>query len=104
MTETIQIDDLSVVCARPPNPTRRPVLFVHGYFATASVFAAWLPFFAARGVPAFAINLRGRAGSRPTIDLGRVAIGHFADDASIVARHLGRPSIVGHSMGGLIAQ
>jgi pimeloyl-ACP methyl ester carboxylesterase len=104
MTDTIRIDDLSVVCARPPHPTRRPVLFIHGYFATASVFTAWLPFFAARGVPAFAINLRGRAGSRMSFDLGRASINDFVDDASTVARHLGSPAVVGHSMGGLIAQ
>lgn len=104
MTDTIRIDDLSVVCARPPQATRRPVLFVHGYFATATVFTAWLPFFAARGVPAFAVNLRGRAGSRMSFDLGRASINDFVDDASKVARHLGSPVVVGHSMGGLIAQ
>jgi pimeloyl-ACP methyl ester carboxylesterase len=104
MTDTIHIDDLSVVCARPPYAARRPVLFVHGYFATASVFTTWLPFFSARGVPAFAVNLRGRAGSRPGIDLGRATIGDFVDDASTVARHLGKPVVIGHSMGGLIAQ
>jgi pimeloyl-ACP methyl ester carboxylesterase len=104
MTETIHVDDLTVVCARPPRATHRPVLFVHGYFATASVFEKWLPLFAARGVPAFAINLRGRAGSRMSFDLGRATINDFVEDASKVARHLGSPAVVGHSMGGLIAQ
>jgi len=104
MTDTIRIDDLTVMCARPPQATRRPVLFVHGYFATASVFAAWLPFFASRGVPAFAVNLRGRAGSRMSYDLGRATMDDFVEDASKVARHLGAPVVVGHSMGGLIAQ
>jgi pimeloyl-ACP methyl ester carboxylesterase len=104
MTDTIQIDGLSVDFARPAHAKRRPVLFVHGYFATSSVFTAWLPFFAARGVPAFAVNLRGRAGSRPQVDLGRASIDDFVDDAAAVAKHLGTPAVVGHSMGGLIAQ
>lgn len=104
MTDTIRIDDLTVAYAQPTRATRPPVLFVHGYFATASVFAGWLPFFAARGAPAYAVNLRGRAGSRPTIDLGRASIDDFVEDASAVARHLKRPVVVGHSMGGLIAQ
>jgi pimeloyl-ACP methyl ester carboxylesterase len=104
MTETIRIDNLSVLCDVPANAARPPVLFVHGYFATAVVFTQWLTFFAARGIPAYAVNLRGRAGSRPGIDLGRATIDDFADDASAVARHLGRPTVVGHSMGGLIAQ
>jgi len=104
MTETIRIDGLTVACARPPRATRRPVLFVHGYFATSSVFSMWLPFFAARGGPAYAMNLRGRSGSRPSIDIGSVSIDDFVDDASAVAKHLGEPAVVGHSMGGLIAQ
>lgn len=104
MIETIRIDDLTVVCDRPAGASRPPVLFVHGYFATATVFTQWLSFFAERGIPAYAVNLRGRAGSRPGIDLGRASIADFADDASAVARHLGTPLVVGHSMGGLIAQ
>jgi non-heme chloroperoxidase len=82
----------------------RPVLFVHGYFATASVFDEWLAFFAGRGFPAYAVNLRGRAGSRPGVNLGRISIADFVDDVAVVARSIGTPSIVGHSMGGLIAQ
>ena len=88
----------------PARATRPPVLLVHGYFANAAVFDAWLPFFAARGFPAYAVNLRGRAGSGVPGDLGRVAIQDFVDDATEVARHIGDPVVVGHSMGGLIAQ
>lgn len=104
MTETIRIDDLTVQCDRPAAATRPPVLFVHGYFASATVFTEWLPLFASRGIPAYAVNLRGRAGSRPGTDLGRASIDDFVDDAAAVARHLGSPVVLGHSMGGLIAQ
>ncbi|MEO7083744.1 MAG: alpha/beta fold hydrolase [Gemmatimonadaceae bacterium] len=102
--ETIRIGELSVLRCAPIGATRAPVLFVHGYFADATVFNEWLSYFAARGFPAFAINLRGRAGSRTGVDLGRTSIDDFADDASEVARSLGKPFVVGHSMGGLIAQ
>jgi len=102
--ETIRVNDLTVACERPANPTRPPVLFVHGYFATATVWTAWLSFFAERGVPAYAVNLRGRVGSKPAIDLGRASVKDFIDDASAVARHVGARAVVGHSMGGLIAQ
>jgi non-heme chloroperoxidase len=104
MTDTIRIDDLTVECSRPKIATRPPVLFVHGYFASAAVWAEWLPFFAARGVPAYAVNLRGRAGSGPGSDLGRTSIADFVDDASAVARQIGATAVIGHSMGGLIAQ
>jgi pimeloyl-ACP methyl ester carboxylesterase len=50
------------------------------------------------------VNLRGRNESRPVPELGRVSVRDFADDACIIARHLGKPAIVGHSMGGLVAQ
>jgi pimeloyl-ACP methyl ester carboxylesterase len=104
MTETIRIDDLTVRYAGPDHATREPVLFVHGYFASATVFEQWLPFFAARGFPSYAVNLRGRAGSRPHADLGRASIADFVEDAAAVARHLGTPTVIGHSMGGLITQ
>jgi non-heme chloroperoxidase len=104
MSETLRIDDLTVWCARPARTRHRPVLLVHGYFATAAVFREWLPFFAQRGVEAYAINLRGREGSRPTIDLGKASIADFVDDVAAVAAHLDRPVVVGHSMGGLLAQ
>jgi non-heme chloroperoxidase len=104
MPDTIRVGSLTVLHAAPARATRKPVLFIPGYFADASVFTDWLPFFAARGFPAYAINLRGRGGSMPNVDLGRASIADFVDDAAAVAAHLGTPAVVGHSMGGLIAQ
>ncbi|MGH7618269.1 MAG: alpha/beta hydrolase [Gemmatimonadaceae bacterium] len=103
MIEHTKVAGVSVLAVTPRERTRPPVLFVHGYFVDASVWTMWLEFFAARGIPAFAVNLRGRAGS-PTSDLGRASIDDFVEDASAVARHIGAPAVVGHSMGGLIAQ
>src|SRR6185312_12999878 len=98
MTETLRIGDLLVLRHAPPRATRPPVLFVHGYFADASVWSAWLDFFAARGFPAYAVHLRGRANSG-AIDpaaLGRASIDDFVDDAASVAASLGTPLVVGH--------
>ena len=102
--QTINIDDITVLHAPAAGSTRRPVLFVHGYFVDGSIWRGWLELFAQRGVSAYAVHLRGRAGSRPGTDLGRVSIEQFADDASTVARRVGATAVVGHSMGGLIAQ
>jgi pimeloyl-ACP methyl ester carboxylesterase len=104
MPESARIADLSVLYSRPPHAHRRAVLFIHGFFANASVFAEWVPFFAARGMPAYAVNLRGREGSGTGVDLGRTSITDFVADAAAVARHLDKPIVIGHSMGGLIAQ
>jgi non-heme chloroperoxidase len=84
------------------------VLFVHGYFADATVWNEWLPYFAERGFPAYALNLRGRGGSEPFAGLGRASIADFVDDVRVVVRYVaaehGAPAAVGHSMGGLLVQ
>ena len=104
MIETIRISDLTVLRALPAHATRPPVLLVHGYFADATVFNDWMTFLATRGVPAYAVNLRGRADRRTGTHLGRASMRDFVEDASRVARELGKPAVIGHSMGGLIAQ
>jgi len=104
MLDTVRAGDITMLHSSPDTATYRPVLFVHGYFVDGSIWTNWLERFAAHGVPAFAVNLRGRAGSRPGIDLGSSSIDDFADDASAAAREIGAAAVVGHSMGGLIAQ
>jgi pimeloyl-ACP methyl ester carboxylesterase len=102
------VGDLTVLTQRPASPRRSPILFVHGYLATASTFDRFLPWFAARGHPAHAVNLRGREGSRPGTAIGRVRVVDYVTDASAVARTVagesGPPIVVGHSLGGLVAQ
>jgi pimeloyl-ACP methyl ester carboxylesterase len=112
MLDTITIGSLTLtsVQPRPGAGKKPPLLFIPGYFASAWVYESYLPFFAERGYAGFALNLRGREGSTlPSgVMLGRVSINDFIDDARQVARwlidRLGRPVVVGHSMGGLIAQ
>jgi pimeloyl-ACP methyl ester carboxylesterase len=83
---------------------------VHGIMGGAWYFAKWLGFFAARGHPAYALNLRGHHGSRPVDDFGRVSLVDYVRDVEDAARgvrdrHPGAPVIlVGHSMGGLVVQ
>lgn len=95
---------LSLTVAKPSSPTRPPVLFLHGIFAGAWCFESWQRRFAAAGHPAWALDLRGREGSRPVRDIGRVTLQEYADDALEAANMIGRPLVIGHSMGGLLAQ
>ena len=90
--------------ARRGGQPRRPLLCVHGMFGGAWQFDGWLPLLADRGYEAHALNLRGHHGSRPVADLGKVSIRDYVDDALEVARALGEPVVLGHSMGGLIVQ
>ena len=108
MIEKLEIERIVVLHARPERATRPAVLFLHGYFADATVWNEWLPFFAGRGFPAYALNLRGRGGSEPAASLGRASIADFVGDARHVVRRIaaehGAPAAVGHSMGGLLVQ
>ena len=98
------VDDIAVREARPASPARPPILFIHGILAGPWYFENYQRFFAGRGYPSVAISLRGRPGSRRVPDLGRIALEEFVTDAREVAASMGRPIIIGHSMGGLLAQ
>jgi pimeloyl-ACP methyl ester carboxylesterase len=50
------------------------------------------------------MNLRGHHGSRPVRDIGKVSLTDYVADALEVAAALKNPIVIGHSMGGLIAQ
>ena len=80
------------------------MLFIHGMFGGAWYFERYQRFFASRGYGNAAVDLRGHHGSRPVADFGGVSISDYVQDALEVARHLGRPIVIGHSMGGLVAQ
>jgi non-heme chloroperoxidase len=96
---------LKVVVKRPsPSSTRSPVLLVHGMFGGAWQFENYQGRLAAAGYESHAINLRGHHGSRPVSDIGKVSTYDYVDDALEIARSLDRPIVIGHSMGGLIAQ
>lgn len=109
MGTTITIEGLTLAAEQPTAAeatrpgARAPMLFVHGYLATAWMWERYTRFFARRGHPCYALNLRGRCGSRPTDDLGGVRMEEFIEDARDAARALGTPIVFGHSMGGLIA-
>src|SRR5207249_11885309 len=64
----------------------------------------YLGFFAGRGYTGYALNLRGHHGSKPVDDIGRVRFADYLADARAAAAAIGNPIIVGHSMGGLLAQ
>lgn len=83
---------------------RPPLLFVHGAFVDHTSFRQWLEFFGARGWRGFAPARRGRAGVGPTRAKG-LAIADYVDDTLRMIAALGeRPVVIGHSLGGLIAQ
>lgn len=93
--------------AKPPpasDPTKPPILFLHGMFGRPSLLEPWTRTFEANG---YAVHVPTLPGREPTDDdvLARTGI----DDCYAVAvdayDRIGAPAIVvGHSMGGLLAQ
>lgn len=81
-----------------------PLLFVHGSYCAAWVWAdRFMPFFADRGHACVAPSLRGHGDSDGGVDWASLA--DYVDDIEQVAATLDRPPVVvGHSLGGLVAQ
>jgi pimeloyl-ACP methyl ester carboxylesterase len=81
-------------------------LFIHG-----ACLGAWcwtdhfLEFFALAGYHAVALNLRGHGGSSGRKSLSKLGIDDFVQDVASIAFGMPKaPVVIGHSMGGLIAQ
>jgi non-heme chloroperoxidase len=100
-----RVGDLTVAVERAASPSSKPpVLLIHGMFGGAWYWQAYQSFLARHGYESHALNLRGHHGSRPVKDIGKVPASAYVEDALEVAATLRNPIVVGHSMGGLIAQ
>jgi pimeloyl-ACP methyl ester carboxylesterase len=84
-------------------PTGAPVLCLHGLFAGAWAFERFLPLVAERGHPAAALSFRAHSPTTASHGVGRLSLENYVDDAATAAAALGRPIVVGHSLGGLVA-
>lgn len=82
----------------------RPVLFVPGYTGTKEDFALLLPLLAAAGVRAVAMDLPGQYETPGPDDPAAYTPDALAPTVLAVAADLGRPDLVGHSFGGLVAR
>lgn len=97
---------LELLHARPATESsgRLPILFVHGSYCGAWVWSeTFLPYFARAGFAAYAVSLRGHGDSEG--DLALASLSDYVQDVSAAIAHLGgRCILVGHSMGGIVAQ
>lgn len=82
------------------------MLFVHGKWHGAWCWDEhFLPYFAAHGYDCTALSLRGHAGSQGREKLRWTSIADYVADVEQAAGHFDVPPvIIGHSMGGFIAQ
>lgn len=89
-----------------PSDGRPPLLLIHGAYCGAWVWERhFIPYFVSKGWHGVALSLRGHGQSGGMTSLDLLGIQDFVDDAEHVAAALSAPPIViGHSMGGMIAQ
>ncbi|HXZ52029.1 MAG TPA: alpha/beta fold hydrolase [Burkholderiales bacterium] len=87
-------------------PARAPLVFVHGAYVGAWCWEEhFLPWFAERGFPSYALSLRGHGKSPGREQLHSFGLADFADDLEAVLAGLDRPAVlIGHSMGALVVQ
>lgn len=98
-TRTVDLD-------RFGNSGGEPLLFIHGFTGSKEDFSGWLPDFARLGFDAVSFDLAGHGFSAPLGAPSEYGLDAYASDALAVIDCLGWETahIVGHSMGGMVAQ
>ncbi|HUD50145.1 alpha/beta hydrolase [Parvibaculum sp.] len=86
----------------------RTLVLIHGMWSRPHVWKNFKEFFETRGYRVVTPLLRHHdiePGMEPHPQLGEVSLVHYADDLETEIRALGcRPFVIGHSMGGVLAQ
>lgn len=84
------------------------IVFIHGMMGDGNYWHEWKVFFEKKGYRCYAPTLRMHDFSiqeDPDPELGKVGISDYVDDlAAFIATLKEKPILIGHSMGGLIAQ
>ncbi|MBB5018459.1 non-heme chloroperoxidase [Chitinivorax tropicus] len=101
---SLALEVLHHPAANAPRP--HPILFIHGAYSAAWCWEPhFLPFFAAQGYDCHALSLRGHGGSEGHEYLSLTSIDDYlADIEQVVATLPQAPILIGHSMGGMLAQ
>jgi 3-oxoadipate enol-lactonase len=102
---TLTVGDVDLVVAEAGSGGR-PLLLVHGFTGAKEDFTEWLDPLAARGWHAVAPDHRGHGSSSKPASDDAYSFAILADDMLGLADALGwdRFALLGHSMGGMVAQ
>lgn len=104
--KVIKIDGVAVECFIPEDVKyQNPLLFVHGSSGGSWIWVNFLKHFSSRGWLCYALNLRGHYLSQPVEDWGKVGVTSYLQDIDKVVQRIGKDLVlIGHSMGGVLAQ
>ncbi|MES2759893.1 MAG: alpha/beta hydrolase [Pseudomonadota bacterium] len=80
------------------------VIFVHGMWSLPGVWDGWMRRFETRGYACVAIALPGHGDNLPDCALNGIGMADYAAAVERVALACDHPVLIGHSLGGLIAQ
>jgi non-heme chloroperoxidase len=84
---------------------RVPVVMIHGAFCGGWVFEDWRPIFAAQGFDVHTPTLRHHEPGHSLDELARTGMRDFVADLENQIDRIGaHPIVIGHSLGGLLAQ
>jgi pimeloyl-ACP methyl ester carboxylesterase len=103
----IKLENLAVDRSLPKNKVYSyPLFFIHGAGGTSRYWKNYLLFFAQAGWESYAINLRGHHPSDREEALSQVTMEDYIADVEKVLTDLNLQGcvLIGHSLGGLIAQ
>ncbi len=103
---TVTLDGVELAIAEAGAGNARPFLLLHGFTGAKEDFADWLDPLARAGWHAVAPDHRGHGASSKPVEERAYSFEILADDAARLAGALGwdRFSLLGHSMGGMVAQ
>ena len=80
------------------------IILIHGMWSQAWVWRAWQTKFEEAGYRCTAVTLPGHAEGQPDEALKRLGLADYVKAVSGVAKRFDRPVLIGHSLGGLVAQ
>lgn len=99
--------NLEILSCLPKGRRQRvPLLFLHGAFHGAWCWQEnFLPYFSAQGFPSYALSFRGHGKSEGREELNTFTLEDYLEDTlQAIGLIGGKPVLIGHSMGGAVAQ
>jgi pimeloyl-ACP methyl ester carboxylesterase len=92
------------VSAPERNKFTAPLLFLHGLWSGSWIWQEMAGVLSQRGWESWALDLRGRPGSRSVEHLGQISLAEYVEDVLVATQHLWAPPVVcGYDLGALLA-